>query len=219
MLSTIPLYTTYGYIFNVWLPVLLGINIVFVEDSSTSNLARRIIDEHVNVLLANSTIVEDLFASQDDNVWRHLQYVLTGIDRVSADVKDQLVNNHGLHVSESLSFTELGTLISVNTPHYNLVDISGKEITQPGSNGFSYGRCVPGLAVKTVNPQNFDDTRDEGEEGVLLVKGAAISRFDGQSDEIFHKGWYVTKRICSINSHGFIELVDDEIQQIESLAG
>jgi len=208
LLSMIPLHTYYGYIFNVWLPLLLGVKVIFNKEKyDPDTLAKTILKQKVNVLLANSSVIEELDGINENELWKTLDYVLTGIDPISSELKEKLREGYDLHVSKSLSFTELGTLISVNTPDYNLLDLAGNDLKQLGSLGSSFGRCVPGLAVKTVNPENFDEILGQDQKGILLVKGPAISNFEGQSNGKFHDGWYITGRLCAINSNGFITLM------------
>ncbi len=207
MLSVIPADTYYGYIFNTWLPLLLGVEMVH-STNGIKEIAHKILAEKVNVLLANNVFVEQLYQYDESEVWKTLNYVLTGITPVKSEIREKLQQQFKLHVSESLSFTDIGTLISVNTPDYNLVDVSGHAIDQPGTKGHSYGRCVPGLAVKTVNPDNYDEVMEVDEKGILLVKGAAISNQNGRSKDKFHNDWFITGQLCSIDSHGFIRLED-----------
>ncbi|GEM_PF-151485 len=209
ILSVLPYNTYYGYILNIWLPLLTEMKVVFCDTSiDVESVARSILDKKANILLAHSSLVEALFQIDRGKVWKTLDYVLTGKEPISQSIKEKLQNEFDLHISESLSFSDIGTLVSVNTPEYNLVDINGQSIEQPGSKEVSYGRCIPGLAVKTVNTKNFDQILDADQPGILLVKGAAISQQNSLSNEKLYKGWYVTGQLCSIDSHGFIRLVD-----------
>jgi acyl-[acyl-carrier-protein]-phospholipid O-acyltransferase/long-chain-fatty-acid--[acyl-carrier-protein] ligase len=71
----------------------------------------------------------------------------------------------------------------------------------------SVGRPVPGVSVKVVDPETFEDLPLDT-PGMLLVKGPNVMKgYLGQPEEtakVMRDGWYVTGDIAKIDSDGFI---------------
>ena len=71
------------------------------------------------------------------------------------------------------------------------------------------GRPVAGVAVKTVDPETFEDLPIDA-PGMLLVKGPNVMKgylHDSEKTaEVIRDGWYVTGDIAKIDKHGFIEI-------------
>ena len=48
-----------------------------------------------------------------------------------------------------------GTIVSVNTPDLVTKDVAGKKVSQLGTKEGSFGRPLPGVAVRLVNEGSF----------------------------------------------------------------
>jgi acyl-[acyl-carrier-protein]-phospholipid O-acyltransferase/long-chain-fatty-acid--[acyl-carrier-protein] ligase len=104
---------------------------------------------------------------------------------------------------EGYGTTELAPLVSVNVPasRSKSVNIECKE--------GSVGRPVPGVSVKIVDPETFEEL-PLGTPGMLLVKGPNVMKgYFGQPEEtakVMHDGWYITGDIAMVDTDGFIHI-------------
>jgi len=80
--------------------------------------------------------------------------------------------------------------------------------TADGKSG-SVGQAIPGVTVKVVDPQT-GELLDEGEEGLLLVKGpnVMLGYLDDpeRTAEVLQDGWYNTGDIVRIDRDGYITI-------------
>jgi acyl-[acyl-carrier-protein]-phospholipid O-acyltransferase/long-chain-fatty-acid--[acyl-carrier-protein] ligase len=71
------------------------------------------------------------------------------------------------------------------------------------------GRPVPGVSVKIVDPETFENL-PLGTAGMLLVKGPNVMKgYFGQPEEtakVMHDGWYITGDIAMVDTDGFIHI-------------
>lgn len=114
--------------------------------------------------------------------------------------------NEAIH--ESICFTEHGAVIAVSSPNYKLKDIAGVPIAQTGSKTNSYGRPIPGIAVKVVDPDNYDIELGPNEVGAMLLKGACLSTSsNGYADD--QLTWQPSGYEGAIDQDGFLKLGQD----------
>ncbi|MCK5470390.1 MAG: AMP-binding protein, partial [Cyclobacteriaceae bacterium] len=114
-------------------------------------------------------------------------------------------------IHESIGFTEYGAVIAVSSPNYKLKDIGGLPITQTGNKTNSYGRPIPGIAIKVVDPDNYDVELGANEIGAMLLKGACLSCASDRiaNDQIT---WVKSGYEGAIDQDGFVILERDSIE-------
>ena len=73
------------------------------------------------------------------------------------------------------------------------------------------GQPLPGMAVKIVDPETFEEL-PLGQAGLLLVKGPNVmSGYLGRPDlteNALRDGWYVTGDIVAMDADGFLTITD-----------
>ncbi|WJZ01547.1 long-chain-fatty-acid--CoA ligase [Corynebacterium freiburgense] len=88
--------------------------------------------------------------------------------------------------------------------------IVGNPMTQSRRPGY-VGVPFPDTEVRIANPENLDETQDDGVEGEVLVRGPQV--FKGYlnqpeaTEASFHDGWYRTGDVGVMEEDGFIRLV------------
>lgn len=113
------------------------------------------------------------------------------------------------HVSLELGYWCLPgnfAIVSMNIPDLDTKDVTGHRIIQRNHKKYSVGRPLPGIAVKTVNLTNYDEVMDEGQPGILMVKGFVIDCNPEINKQKNRDGWYNTGVTGSIDEDGFIHL-------------
>jgi acyl-[acyl-carrier-protein]-phospholipid O-acyltransferase/long-chain-fatty-acid--[acyl-carrier-protein] ligase len=122
----------------------------------------------------------------------------------------------GLPLLEGYGATEMSPVISVNVP-----DREKGGITQIGMRTGTVGQTIPGVSAKVVH-RDTGEAVPQGEEGILLVRGA--SRMLGylnkpeETAAVFRDGWYVTGDIVIMDDDGFIRIVDRQ-SRFSKIAG
>lgn len=176
LISTMPLHTAYGYGLNLWLPLLTGMTIIHTKNvHDIKELIHTITNQKVDILFANDQDIQQLYESGNSEVWHTLDTIVTGMDQVAPEIQKTLHQDFNVTVHESIGFTKYGAVIAVSSPNYKLKDIAGAPISQAGNKSNSYGRPIPGIAVKVVDPDNYDVELGPNEVGVMLLKGACLS--------------------------------------------
>lgn len=206
VLSAMPLYTAYGYSLKLWLPLLTGMTIIHTDRvDDARELIRTISKQKVDILFANDQLVHQLYAMDKSEVWLSIDTIVTGRDAVEPEIQDILHQDFKVDIHESIGFTDYGAVIAVSSPNYELKDIAGKPIAQTGSKTNSYGRPIPGIAVKVVDPDHHDIELGPNEVGAMLIKGASLSTSsNGYSDE--HLTWQPSGYKGVIDQDGFLKL-------------
>lgn len=206
ILSTIPFHSAYGYSLNIWLPLLTGMTIVNPRDlDKLENLARTIISEKVDILFANNQIVEMLFDIDKPEIWNSIETIVTGRDAVNQKVYEELNQRFGTTILQSVSFTEYSTVIAVNSPNYDLKDIAGKSIMQVGSKANTFGRPIPGIAIKIVDPIDMNIDLGADQKGTIMLKGASLSNtLNGSSNNEI--SWINSGFEGAIDQDGFLAI-------------
>jgi len=91
---------------------------------------------------------------------------------------------------------------------------------QVGNKPGTVGRMLPGMAVRVVNPDTFEEVTD-GEPGVLLVRGPNIfSHYLGEATPgaSLRGGWFVTWDIARVDQDGFVS-IEGRLARFSKLGG
>jgi len=206
ILSTMPLYTAYGYSLNLWLPLLTGMTIIDAKNSNDlKELSDTIISQKVNILFATNQMIHQLYETDNTEVWLSIDTIITGQETVEQELQNILHDKFDVSVYQSMGSTDYGSLIAVSSPNYTLNDIKGKPISQLGSKSNRYGRPIPGIAIKVVDPDNFEVELGANQMGTMMLKGAslgnALNGFDNK--EI---SWQNSGFKGAIDQDGFVIL-------------
>ena len=212
VLSTIPFATAYGYSFDLWLPLLTGMTLVQANHSdSLKDLANTIVKQKVNILFATNEMIHQLYESGNPEVWLTIDTIVTGWDAVKPEIQHILYKDYNVSIHESIGFTAFGAVIAVNSPNYKLNDIKGKPISQLGSKTNSYGRPIPGIAIKIVDPNNADIEFGANKKGIMMLKGASLSNSSNpKANE--QTTWQNSGFEGSIDHDGFVMLEKNSIE-------
>ena len=212
VLSTMPLHTAYGYSLNLWLPLLTGMTLVQANDSyDLDALANKIIKQKVNILFASNQMIHQLYESDNMEIWKSLDTIITGQDTVAQEIQSALHKAYNVSIHASIGFTAFGSVVAVDSPNYKLKDLAGKTISQLGSKTNSYGRPIPGIAFKIVDPNEPDIELGANEKGIIMLKGASLSC---ASNGVAQKQliWQNSGFEGSIDHDGFVMLAKNSIE-------
>ena len=132
-----------------------------------------------------------------------LELAVAGAEKLPVELCEAFEKKMGVRPVEGYGTTELSPLVSVNVPP------SRSQTDEVDCREGSVGRPVPGVSVKTVDPDSYQDLPVET-PGMLLVKGPNVMKGylhePEKTAEVVRDGWYVTGDIAVIDKDGFIHI-------------
>ena len=145
-------------------------------------------------------------------MFESLRIVVTGAERLPAEVRDGFRSKFGKTVFEGYGTTETTPVATVNIPDL-LLDQSGT--VQTGNKPGSVGLPLPGTRIRIVDPETLAELPTD-EAGLVLVGGSQVMQ--GYLDDpdktaevvIEHDGlrWYKTGDKGKLDKDGFLTILD-----------
>jgi acyl-[acyl-carrier-protein]-phospholipid O-acyltransferase/long-chain-fatty-acid--[acyl-carrier-protein] ligase len=202
LLGIVPFFHSLGFTVTLWGPLLLDIRAAYhfspLDTRIVAKLARL---RKATILLATPTFLRNYLRRCDPEDFESLEVVVAGAEKLPVSLCEAFEQRFGVRPVEGYGTTELSPLVSVNVPP------SRSKSTGVDCKEGSVGRPVPGVSVRVVDPETFDDLPLET-PGMLLVKGPNVMKgYLGQPDEtakVMRDGWYVTGDMAKIDKDGFI---------------
>jgi acyl-[acyl-carrier-protein]-phospholipid O-acyltransferase / long-chain-fatty-acid--[acyl-carrier-protein] ligase len=207
MLGVLPFFHSFGYTYTLWFPLLHEFRAVYhpnpTESKTIGELAAQ---HHPTLLLATPTFCVGYLRSCTREQFSRIRYLLVGAEKLRPKLVTAFEAKFGITPLEGYGCTELGPVISVNTPP-----------PEPGTNGKggyrqgSVGRPIPAVAARIVHPDTFEPM-PLGATGLLLVKGPSLMvGYLGdpvRTANALHDGFYITGDLATFDEDGFLYLID-----------
>ncbi len=202
VLGIVPFFHSLGFTVTLWGPLLLDIRAAYhFSPLDTRIVARLARTRNATILLATPTFLRAYLRRCDPEELESLEVVVAGAEKLPVALCEAFEQKFGVRPVEGYGTTELSPLVSVNVPSSR-----SKSLEVECKEG-SVGRPVPGVSVKVVDPETFEDLPLES-PGMLLVKGPNVMKgYFGQPEEtakVMRDGWYVTGDIAKVDNDGFI---------------
>ncbi|MBL4715329.1 MAG: AMP-binding protein [Bacteroidia bacterium] len=210
----------FGYNSNLWLPIITETSIVFLEPEQKQELLRNKINQYnSNILLGYAHQLESFLDSYSREDIPEVKYIISGGRDINKKIREQWKGQEGIVIRAGYGKPECAPIISVNSIDYKGVDLTGKKQIQEGDVEETYGRPLPGVAVKIVDKNDYSKELGDGEEGILLVKGPNVIQGYIDNPELsaksFHDGWFITGDLANIDAKGFISINDSHLNEPE----
>lgn len=215
--GVLPFFHSFGFTGTLCLPLVAGIGAAYhanpLDAKAIGPLVRK---SSATILLGTPTFLQSWTRAADPADMKTLRHVVTGAERLRPEIADAFAAKFGPRPLEGFGMTEMGPVVAVNG-----VDIEDGPEAQVGRKEGTVGRPVPGVAVRTVDPETFEEVPD-GTEGMLLVKGPGL--MDGylgdpaRTAEAMIDGWYKTGDIALIDADGFITITG-RLSRFSKIAG
>lgn len=203
----LPFFHSFGYTVTLWVPLLSGYLAVYhYNPLDAGTIGGLVHKHHATQLLATPTFLVNFTRRISCEQFSSLKMVITGAEKLKPFVADAFERKFGMRPLEGYGATELSPVIAMNMP-----DITIDGLTQIGYKEGSAGQPLPGIAVKTINPDTGATTAP-GEPGLILVKGPNVMQgYLNRPDltaEVITDGWYNTGDIGFVDEDGFITITD-----------
>lgn len=206
MLGVLPLFHAFG-IMSLWLASRFGIGTVAhpnpLDATTVDELAERF---RATILLATPTLLRLYLHRCAPAHLGSLRLVLVGAERLPPSLATAFQDQFGIRPLEGYGVTECAPVISVGT-----LDYRAPGFFQPGSRRGYAGQPLPGVSVRIVCPETFEEL-EPGRDGLVLVRGPNVMRgYLGRDDltaAAFHDAWYITGDIGQMDEEGYLRIVD-----------
>jgi acyl-[acyl-carrier-protein]-phospholipid O-acyltransferase/long-chain-fatty-acid--[acyl-carrier-protein] ligase len=207
IVGVLPFFHSFGFTLTLWLPLLSGCGAVYQPNPLDAKATASIIQKHKGTfLLSTPTFCGNYLRKCSREEFASLRFVLVGAEKLREQTAREFQEKFGLGLLEGYGCTEMGPVVSVNSPDFH----AGRD-SQLGSKPGTVGHPLPGVAVKLVDPQTGEPLPPNA-EGLLLVKGPnrMLGYLDNPTltDSVLRDGWYVTGDIASVDDEGFIRITD-----------
>ncbi len=197
VLATLPLSTIAGLNYNLWFPLLNGLNVIYAvdalrEDNANANLERLVQQYPVAFMFNDYNFIQSQIISNShalnaiDNV-----ICLHTTEELQTTQRDGDISND--NVFEGLYVPEACGLVSVNVKDYE-----AKSIRQLGSKAGTLGHPLPGYSVMVVNDAN--EMLPPNQQGTLAVSSSSLTE-----DSIIINGYLKTSLQTQLDLGGFLQ--------------
>jgi acyl-[acyl-carrier-protein]-phospholipid O-acyltransferase/long-chain-fatty-acid--[acyl-carrier-protein] ligase len=160
----------------------------------------------VTLLLATPTFLQAYTRRCAPEDFGSLRYVIAGAEKLPARVSEAFEDHFGIRPLEGYGCTECSPVVTVNT-----MDFRAAAFRQVGAKRGSIGHPLPGIVLRTVNPET-NAVQAVNEPGLLLVRGPNVMQGylnnPEKTADVLKGGWYNTGDIATIDEDGFVRITD-----------
>lgn len=216
LLHTLPLFHAFGYM-TMWMGLNHSLPLVLHPDPlDAASIGTLIKQQKVTMLWTTPTFLNIYLKKIAANMFGSLRFVITGSEKLLGSLSDAFHDHFGIRPVEGYGATECSPVISAST-----LDVRLPGVYQPGSVKGSVGQPLPGVRIKVVDPDTFEEL-PLNQEGLLLVKGPNVMlgylNDKEKTAQVMHKGWYITGDIASIDENDYITITD-RISRFSKIGG
>lgn len=207
VVGVLPFFHSFGYTVTAWLPLLAGCGVVYHANPTDAKTIGELVERYRGTMLLTTPTFAATYARKcTREQFASLRFVLVGAEKLRESVAKSFEEAFGLKMFEGYGCTEMGPVVSVNTPDYE----AGRD-SQMGTKAGTVGRPLPGVVARIVDPET-GAALPTGQEGLLLVNGAnRMLGYLGQPEktrEALRDGWYNTGDIALVDEDGFVRITD-----------
>jgi len=144
-----------------------------------------------------------------------LKSLVIGGSAVPPSLFDDL-KKRGIQTMHAWGMTEMSPIGTTSRLHGDLVDATAEKQREVL---LKQGRFTPLVAWKLLDDDGNDIPRDGKTAGALWVRGPAVTSSYYKVDEelpVFKDGWFHTGDVCTIDAHGYLQLVDRSKDLVKS---
>jgi len=209
LMGVLPFFHSFGLTAAIWFPLITGFGVVYHTNPTDAGTIGEMVSKYKATILISTPVFCTAYIRKcTREEFSSLRYAVVGAEKLHESIADEFREKFGLELLEGYGCTEMGPVVSVNTP-----DVVHGNIRQRGNKPGTAGHPIPGVAVKVVDVDTGEEL-ESGEEGMLLVKspGQMMGYIGFPPLEKGGKGgfdgWYITGDTASVDSDGFITIKD-----------
>jgi acyl-[acyl-carrier-protein]-phospholipid O-acyltransferase/long-chain-fatty-acid--[acyl-carrier-protein] ligase len=170
---------------------------------------------HGTILFGTPTFLNNYTRRCSEDNFKHLRLAIAGAEKLPSSTSNAFKEKFGIMPTEAYGTTELSPGVALNAP-IKIWQL-GKKVLREGS----VGRPLPGIQVKTVDPDTMKDL-PAGEMGLLLISSPGTMKGylnePERTKEVIRDGWYVSGDMAKVHKNGAIELTG-RLSRFSKIAG
>ncbi len=207
LMGVLPFFHSFGFTASLWFPLTRGFAAVYHPNPLEAKSVGAMVKKYgATMIFATPTFYASYVRQCAPEDFKSLRFVISGAEKLRPSIAADFREKFGIDILEGYGATELSPVVSVNVP-----DVVDQDQRQKGTEPGSVGQPLPGVTVKTVDPETREDTAP-GAEGLLLVKGPNVMKGylgdPAATALVIKDGWYDTGDIASVSADGFIRITD-----------
>ncbi|GJQ60744.1 MAG: hypothetical protein D8M57_04990 [Candidatus Scalindua sp. AMX11] len=197
ILGTLPFFHVFGFAVSLWMPLLLGIGVVFHPNPTDYERLGKIVQKYrATILIGTSTLYRGFMKRWKRDQVSSVRLAFAGAEKLHETVRNSFYEKLGITILEGYGVTESTSCITANKP---------KDYCHG-----SVGRLLPGISCKIVDTVTYKEL-PQNREGLILIKGPNVMKGYYKSPELtgkaFHDGYYITGDIGKL-VNGFLYITD-----------
>ena len=217
LLGVLPHFHSFGYTVGLWATLLGGARAAtHPSPLDAQQIGKLCLREKVTILVAAPTFYQAWIRRIEPEAFAAVKIAVAGAEKLRPELAQAFHERFGVTLLEGYGCTECGPVVS-----FNLLDTPGLGAQQRAHRPGSVGRPLPGVALRTVDPETRAP-RAVGEEGLLEVKSPALMRGyladPERTAECLVDGWYETGDVGRIDKDGFL-LLTDRLARFSKIGG
>ena len=206
LVGVLPMFHSFGNM-GLWFAIGRGAGVVFHPNPLDAGAVGDLVADHsATLLIATPTFLQLYTRRVEPGQFGSLRLVLTGAEKLSAELADRFEERFGMRPIEGYGATECAPAVTVSSPAFRAAGCY-----QEGARRGSVGRPLPGVTVRIVDPDTFEPV-PLGQPGMVLVRGANVMKGylgrDDLTEAAMRDGFYVTGDIGRLDADGFLFLTD-----------
>ena len=204
VIGNLPIFHSFGLAVNLWMPICAGTEVDYVTNPLDGAAVATVLRERrISLLFSTPGFLQIYMRRGSREDFASLRLVVTGAEKLRADLVKNFRELTGLEICEAYGCTELSPVVTINLAR-TLPEL-GAAVAAPGAIGTS----LPGVCAKIVDPVTMAP-KGEMEDGLLVVKGATVMKgYLGEPEktaEVIRNQWYCTGDIAKMDQNGFITI-------------
>jgi acyl-[acyl-carrier-protein]-phospholipid O-acyltransferase/long-chain-fatty-acid--[acyl-carrier-protein] ligase len=201
----LPLFHSFGFTVTLWSALALDVRAAYHFSPLDAKIIGKLCQDYdMTILVSTPTFLRSYIRRCAPEEFATLEMVVTGAEKLPADVLESFEERFGIRPSEGYGTTELSPIVSVNVPPNRAVG-GNTKLERAGSVGLP----IPGVRAKIVDHETGEDL-PTGEAGTLLIKGPNVMmgyyKMPEQTAQVIRDGWYNTGDMAFLDEDGFIHI-------------
>ena len=220
ILASLPFFHSFGCTVTLWYPIIEGVQTVtYPSPLEAAKIAALVEKYSATVMFATPTFLRAYLRKAEPAQLRNLRLLITGAEKLPADLVHAFQERFGISVLEGYGLTETSPVVSVNLPDPQ--PRAPGDSVQPASCLGSTGKLAPGIAAEIRHPETDEKLRLH-ETGMLWVRGPNIfaGYLDdaGRSAEVLRDGWFKTGDLARFDEDGFL-FIEGRLSRFSKIGG
>ena len=205
LMGILPFFHSFGYTVTLWGNSMLDVAAAYHYTPLDGRQIGKLCDKFSGtVLISTPTFLRGYLKRTKEEQFKTLEVVVTGAEKLPADLADAFEEKFGIRPVEGYGATELSPVVSVNVPPSR-----AKGEAEDGCREGTIGRPLPGVTARILDLDSGEEL-GPGEAGMLWIKGPNVMKGYYQRDdltgEVIQDGWYKTGDVARIDEQGFISI-------------